>query len=162
MKIPKPNLVVITKRVKRVFALPKKKLWIILLVLLVLGGLGGYVYWKVAHPTNAKKTVVMNGKEYVVEDFTTQNLDKNAPSQVKTDYKQEIIDLEQRIQALGGRAPYQDYLALAQLYVATGDSENAIKNYEQVKAKLDPKSAGYREFSQQIDQFIAELRKESE
>ena len=158
MNIPKPNVSVVTSRVGRVFAMSKMKLALIVLVILVLGGLG-YVVWRAIPKKPSKQVVIMNGKEYVVEDFSTQNLKENATEQAKTDYQAEILELKQRIQASGANATYQDFLTLAQLYVSAGDKENAIKNYEIVKAKLDPKSTDYKEFSAQIDGFITELRK---
>ena len=153
MNIPKPNVSVVTSQVRRVTALPKKKLAIIFLVLLTVVGVGGYMIWKNLHKKPAKLIVTMNGKQYVVEDYTTKNAKVTVS---KPDRNTEIQLLEAKV-AKKDNVTYQDYLGLAQLYELSGNKPKAIENYKLAKQAADPKMSQYASFVRAIDASIIAL-----
>lgn len=100
--------------------------------------------------------------EYVIYDYSTQNLTDEELRLKTPDYNKDLDNLKKKIDAAPEAATYEDYLALAQLYVALGDKENAIANYEIAKSKIGEDVTGHHEYWDRIDSLIAGLKEEQQ
>jgi tetratricopeptide (TPR) repeat protein len=157
MNIPKPNLSTVSGNVKRIAALPRKKLLIVLIIgLLLLGslvGAGSFLYFKTLGKEKFEIVTGPDGKEYIVRDYTT-----------KQQQQGQAISNDEAIKRLNDEiakkklVEYSDYVALAQLYFATGDYNKSIENYELAKQAAPPDMKEYKEFTAYVDQVIASLK----
>jgi hypothetical protein len=158
MKIPKFKFSAHKGINKHLIAMPKKRLTMLLAIsLVILGLLSGWAAYLWKTNDNKKLITIIDGKEYVVEDFTTQGLSKEQQQPTQPDRAKEIAELEQKING-NDNPDYADCLVLAQLYVAVGDKEKAVKYYELAKASYDKDSLDYGEFQARMNELIANLK----
>jgi hypothetical protein len=136
----------------------KKRLLLTLAVLACLMCIGVIVFFRQTNkkPIPAKKPgmVFWNGK-YVPAPLYTGKADDSSGGQ-QVDTKQEIAELEAKIAKRP--ASYQDYLALAQVYLSDGNKAKAIENFEKATKTADPKMKYYKEFIDSTAALIQQLK----
>jgi hypothetical protein len=136
-------------------SLPKitrKRLIATLLVVVLIGaGVEGSLYYR--HRQYQKTHFTYNGKEYKRADYISSNSSNVSQQQSLDD------QIAQHLAVTNSPgAGYDDFLALAQLYVQKGDKQKAAENYDIAKTKLDPKNPNYSGIIKFLDEVIKTLK----
>lgn len=138
------------------FKSKKSKIIVAILLLLVIVAVAGGYMWK-RH--NDRKFVTIDGKKYKVDIVTSADKIDSTTKVTDEQFKAELV---KQLTVVASAPTPHNYIALAQLYYATGDKTKAIQSYQKAKTLIDPNNEDHKNLDKLIDMRIDNINSEQQ